>query len=511
MKPVLSRAEVRELDRRATAEAQIPSLELMERAGHGATELVVTRFPAARAVVVVCGTGNNGGDGFVVARKLRAHGKSAQVFLLGDAARLRGDALTNARALTDAGGAFTCVNGESLPELERALASADLVIDALFGTGLDRELVDLPRTGVEHINAAPAPKLALDLPSGIDADTGQPHGVAVRAAVTATFAAPKRGLFTPAGAEHAGEVRVVSLGIPNDLSEQVGYGAFELEPADIAPAIPRRSAASHKGTSGRVLILAGSPGTIGAGLLVAEGALRTGAGLVTLAGEPATASAYEHRVLEAMTARLDANEPEASLEPLLERTDVVALGPGFGRGAFARRVIEHVALGWDGLIVLDADGLTCFQDRPEALATARGKLVLTPHAGEMGRLLGSSAAAVEADRFGAVEAAARRTGQTVLLKGASTLVAAPGEPIAVNPTGHPLLATGGAGDVLCGVVAALLVRSVPYRAACAGAYLHGLAAAELARERRVDRGVLAHEVAEQVPVALARVLADAGP
>ena len=508
MNPVLSRAEVRELDRRATAEARIPSLELMERAGYGATELLVTRFPAARAVVIVCGAGNNGGDGFVVARQLRPHGKIAQVFLLGDAARLRGDALINARALTDAGGSFTCVNEDALPELERALASAELVVDALFGTGLDRELEGLPRAAVELMNAARAPKLALDLPSGIDADTGQLHGVAVRADVTATFAGPKRGLFTPAGAVHAGEVRVVSLGIPPELAERVGYGAVELEPADIGSAIPRRSVASHKGTSGRVLILAGSPGTIGAGLLVAAGALRAGAGLVTLAGEPAVASLYEQRVLEAMTARIEPDEPEASLAPLLERADVVALGPGFGHGAFSRRVVEHVALGWAGLVVLDADALTCFQARPEALAGARGRLVLTPHPGELGRLLGCSAAAVEADRFGAVETATRRTGQTVLLKGASTLVAAPGERTAVNPTGHPLLATGGTGDVLCGVIAALLVRSTPYRAACAGAYLHGLAATELARERRVDRGVLAHELAAQVPVTLARVLAE---
>jgi NAD(P)H-hydrate epimerase len=509
VKPVLSRAEVRELDRRATAEAQVPSLELMERAGHGATELLVTRFPGARAVVVVCGAGNNGGDGFVVARKLRAHGKIAQVFLLGEVARLRGDALTNARALTDAGGSFSCVSEDALPELERALAAADLVVDALFGTGLDRDLVGLPRAAVERMNAVSAPKLALDLPSGIDADTGVPHALAVRATVTATFAEAKRGLFTPSGSEHAGEVRVVSLEIPPELAERVGYTAFALDAGDIAPAIPRRGPASHKGTSGRVLILAGSPGTVGAGLLVAEGALRTGAGLVTLAGQPTTAAIYENRVLEAMTARLDPSEPEASLAPLLARADVVALGPGLGLDAFARRVVEHVALRWPGLVVLDADALTCFEGRPEALAAAQGQRLLTPHPGELGRLLGTSAAGIEADRFGAVERAAARTGQTVLLKGAFTLVAAPGERVAVNPTGHPLLATGGAGDVLCGVLAALLVRSTPYRAACAGAYLHGLAASELARERRVDRGVLAHEVAAQVPVALARVLADA--
>jgi NAD(P)H-hydrate epimerase len=505
MKPVLTRFEVRELDRRATAEASVPSLELMENAGHGATELLLARFPAARQVVIVCGTGNNGGDGFVVARLLKSHGAEPLVLLVGDPARLHGDALANHRAWIDAGGAITEIDAHALSAFDGALATADLVVDALFGTGLDRGLSGLVSEVVSRLNAAHKPVLALDLPSGLDADRGVPLGVAVEATLTATFAQKKRGLCTPTGAEYAGRVEVVPIGIPAEIEERVGYGAFELEAADVRANVPRRSARSHKGSSGRVLILAGSPGKIGAALLVARGALRAGGGLVTLAAEPATAGVLEQRVLEAMTARIDPAAPEASLDPLLEKTDVVALGPGLGLDAFARRIVDHVALGFAGRVVVDADAITSFRDRVDALPKARGKLVLTPHSGELSRLIGGSAADVEADRFRSVERAVECTGQVVLLKGASTLVAGPGQKIAVNPTGNALLATGGAGDVLCGVIAALLAGVEPYGAACAGAYVHGKAADLLAEELGVTRGVLAHEVADAVPRALAAV------
>lgn len=508
MKPVLSRDEVRELDRRAILRG-IPSLELMERAGRGANELLLEHFPKAQRIALVCGAGNNGGDGFVVARLLRGQGRSPHAFLLGEPTRLKGDALENYRAFTLAGGSVTPIDDGGLAELERGLAESDLVVDALFGTGLDRELDGVQRAAVESMNRSPAPKLALDLPSGLDADTGTPHGVAVRAALTATFAAKKRGLLTPGGAAHAGAVHVVPLGIPDELVREVGYGVSELEATDIAAALPRREPTSHKGSSGRVLILAGSPGKIGAGLLVAEGALRTGAGLVTLAAEPTTAAAYEGRVLEAMTARIDPADPEGSLAPYLERADAIALGPGLGFDDFARRVVDHVALGWSGPVVIDADALTCFAGRADALARARGPRVLTPHSGEMSRLVGGSAATVEADRFAAVTRAVELTRQTVLLKGAATLVATPEQRITVNPTGHAALASGGMGDVLSGVIAALLVACEPHRAACAGAYLHGRAATELAEERGVDRGLLAHEIAAAVPVALAHTLAEA--
>ncbi|HEX6767038.1 MAG TPA: NAD(P)H-hydrate dehydratase, partial [Polyangiaceae bacterium] len=251
-----------------------------------------------------------------------------------------------------------------------------------------------------------------------------------------------------------------------------------------------------------------SPGKIGAALLSAHGALRAGAGLVTIAAEPTTAGTLEQRVLEAMTARIDPNAVESSLARLLDHIDVAAIGPGLGFDALAARAIEYVVLEWPGTVVVDADAISHFKGKSAELARAKGKLVLTPHPGEMARLLGTSTSDVEADRFGALRAAVDGTRATVLLKGSATLVGAPGQRIAVNPTGHPVLATGGSGDVLTGVLAALATGSDPYRAACAAAYVHGAAATLAATERHVDRGVLAHEIADGVPRALAALSAE---
>ncbi|HEX5100855.1 MAG TPA: NAD(P)H-hydrate epimerase, partial [Polyangiaceae bacterium] len=225
MKPVLSRAEVRELDRRAESEAEIPTLALMERAGRGATAIIVEHFPTPRRAIIVCGAGNNGGDGFVVARLLCEHGWSPSVFLVGDPAKLRGDALHNSRLWAEAGASTTTVDESSLPELERALGDAELVVDALFGTGLDRALTGLPASVVERLNAARAYRIALDLPSGLHANTGCPLGVAVRAHETVTFSHLKLGLLTSMGAEHAGVVTCVDIGIPQEASAGVGMSA----------------------------------------------------------------------------------------------------------------------------------------------------------------------------------------------------------------------------------------------------------------------------------------------
>ena len=506
MTPVLSRAEVRELDRLASVEGGIPSLTLMENAGRGAAELALREFPNARRFVIVCGAGNNGGDGFVMARRLRARGLSVSVFLAADPERISGDALTAFEALTDAGAAWLRIDEGTLPAFETSLTSADVIVDAIFGTGLDRDVVGTPRAVIERINAAQARRLSLDLPSGLDADTGKPLGAAVRANLTATFAETKRGLATPLGAAHSGRVEVIDIGIPGGFAERVGYGVECLEARDVVRAIAPRNALSHKGSSGRVLLIAGSPGKVGAGLLAAHGALRAGAGLVTIAAEPQVADLYEFRVLEAMTARLDPQAVEASLSRWLDQVDVVGIGPGMGLDAQAVRVAERVVLEWPGVVIVDADAITAFRGRAAELSQARGRLVLTPHPGEMARLIGASPAAVEADRFGAVRTAVDQTQATVLLKGARTLIGSPGQRIIVNPTGSPVLATGGTGDVLCGVIAALAIGTDPLRAACAGAYVHGLAAETVARDRAVDRGVLAHEVADAVPEVIGNLL-----
>jgi NAD(P)H-hydrate epimerase len=506
--PILSRVEMRELDRVAIDEGHVPSLVLMENAGRGAAELVAREFSGAKRVVVVAGAGNNGGDGFVVGRRLLAGGFDVRVVLVADAARLRGDALENHKAYIGLGGAVATASPDALAPLEDGLRDADVIVDAIFGTGLDRQVGGFESAVIERINAANAPCVALDLPSGLDADTGVPRGAAVCAEHTVTFAHRKRGLVTPLGQTHAGRVTLVDIGIPVGLVERVGYGAALVEPSDAALAVVPRTPLSHKGSSGRVLVVAGSSGKIGAALLCAHGALRAGAGLVTIAASPASANALEQRVLEAMTARIDPDALESSLGALLERTDVVAIGPGLGLDEVALRTVSRVVLEWPGTIVVDADAITHFKGRANVLANAKGRLVLTPHPGEMARLLGISTSDVEADRFGAVATAVERTHATVLLKGSATLVGSPGQRIAVNPTGHPVLATGGTGDVLSGIIAALATGAEPFRAAIAGAFAHGAAAALVASTRGVDRGVLAHEIADEVPRALAGLSAE---
>jgi NAD(P)H-hydrate epimerase len=494
---------MRELDRTAIEEGHVPGLTLMENAGRGAAEIARRELGEKRRILIVCGAGNNGGDGFVVGRLLVESGYDVKTVLVADRKRLRGDALANYEAYVGVGGLCTSVTTDSLGPLDVALAWAEGIVDAIFGTGLDREIGGIERMAIERINAARAPCVSLDMPSGLDADTGVPRGAAVRAELTVTFAHKKRGLCTPLGQTLAGRVEVVDIGIPPGLVERVGYGAALVEASDAALAVAPRTPLSHKGSSGRVLVVAGSEGHVGAALLAAHGALRTGAGLVTIAARPEVASTLEQRVLEAMTARIDPEAVESSLGTLLEPTDVVAIGPGFGLDAFARRAVNRVVLEWPGTIVVDADAVSLFKGRVNELANAKGKLVLTPHPGELARLLGISSADVEADRFGALATAVERTRAVVLLKGSATLVGAPGQRIHVNSTGHPVLATGGSGDVLSGVIAALATGAEPLRAATAGAYVHGAAASIAAARRGVDRGIFAHEIADEVPRALA--------
>lgn len=510
MVPVLSRAEARALDHAASERGGVPSLTLMENAGRTSADVILAEYPSAKRFVVLAGPGNNGGDGFVVARRLADAGRKVLLLSTADPDRATGDAATNVQRWRDAYGSVTLLESGSLGPLDQALRASDVAVDALLGIGLSRELEGLERAVVERVNTSSIPVVALDLPSGLDADRGVPLGVAVRARLTLTFAHDKRGLCTPLGAEHAGRVRVLDIGIPAKLSEESRFGSMLLVPADAASGIAPRTRLSHKASSGRVLVVAGSPGKVGAALLVAHAALRTGAGLVTLAPHPDAAAAVEGRVLEAMTVRVDPASPEASLGDLLEQVHAVVVGPGLGFDVVAKRLVALLTEGFRGKVVVDADAISLFAGHPEQLARSAGRLVLTPHPGEMARLLGIATTAVESDRFGAVERAVAATRATVLLKGSPSLIGAPGMPIAVCPTGHPVLATGGTGDVLSGCVAALLAALDPYPAACSAAFVHGRAAAGLALRRGVDRGVLAHEIADELPVAIAG-LSSEGP
>jgi NAD(P)H-hydrate epimerase len=362
------------------------------------------------------------------------------------------------------------------------------------------------------INDSGAHCVALDIPSGLDADSGAPLGIAIRANDTVTFGHLKIGMLTPEGARLAGNVHVVDLGVPDPpILAHVGVVAEVLRRETVGSYFEPREANLHKHKAGDVLVIAGSPGKLGASLLTARAAMRAGAGLVTICTWPDAATSLESRVVEVMTARIDPSDIVKSLDAALAGRRTVAIGPGFGLGPDARAAVDHVVLGWDGFIVVDADAITHFVGRPEVLAQARGHLVLTPHPGELGRLLGRTAVAIEQDRFGAVREAVALTKATVILKGARTIIAMPDGRLFICMAGNPALATAGSGDVLTGIIAAFACALPAEHAACAGVLVHALAGDRWRARTGCDRGLFAGEIPDEVPEIIAALARGGDP
>ncbi len=414
MTPVLSRAQMRAFDARAITQCGVPGLLLMENAGRGATDVLVRELCSGDArgsrPIVVCGAGNNGGDGLVVARHLSVRGATPIVFFAGDAERVSGDARANFDAWRGIGGEIQWLPpGAPLSPLREAVARGEVVVDALFGPGLDRPIEGWLADVVHAMNASTGPRFSLDLPSGLDADTGAPLGVAVEAKATATFGHYKLGLLTPSGASLAGRVWVVDIGVPSSLVTHVGGTAKRLDPEDLAGFIAARPPGAHNTSAGHVAVVAGSPGKVGAPQLVARGALRAGAGVATIATWPEAATAIESHILEAMTASIDSSAIAESLDAILRGKHAVVMGPGLGLGDDARIAVEYILAAWQGPVVVDADALTMFAGRPSVLLAAKSA-VLTPHPGELARLLGKTVAQVEGDRFRAARELVAATG-----------------------------------------------------------------------------------------------------
>lgn len=508
MIPVLSREQMRAFDRHAIEACHVPGLILMENAGRSAVEIFARLAPLQDAsILCICGPGNNGGDGFVVARHLLCRHIRVKVLLLGATESVMGDARIHLDGFTDLDGDVSELRDEGgLAALDEALREADIVVDALFGTGLCRPLEGLLAEVVRRTNAAPVLRFALDLPSGLDADLGSPLGETIVAHHTVTFGHWKAGLLTPEGARLAGEVHVASLGVPESIVASTGHMARILEPSCIS-AVPARARSVHKHDAGSVLVVGGSRGRTGAALLAAKAALRAGAGLATIATWTEALSSVEGRLLEVMTLPLDRDALEASVDAALHKKRAVVIGPGLGTDAAALAVVRRVLAAPDIVKIVDADAITVLAAAGDAWSLAQGPLVLTPHSAELGRLLGKTAAEIEHDRFGSARAAAALTSATVVLKGARTLVASAAG-ISVNPTGTPALATAGSGDVLAGLLAALACgfdRGFSATAAAeAAVYLHGLAAeAWSSAHGGADRGLLASELIDYFPRLLA--------
>jgi NAD(P)H-hydrate epimerase len=528
MREAFSAAAMRELDRIAIEEFGVPGAALMESAGRGVARAVRRLTRRGDHVAIVCGGGNNGGDGYVAARHLVHAERRVTLLRLAPRDRVTGDGrvyLAVLERMVEAGAPIDVVAADAPggPAAElRGRGPFRCVVDAVFGTGLSRPVSGVYLEAIEAINRVRtdtgARVVAVDLPSGVHADTGAILGAAVRADVTTTFAARKLGLTQYPGAALAGRVVVVYIGFPPQVVGRYRARGEEpvcgvLERRDVAAALPRVRGDAHKGTFGHLVVVAGSRGHSGAAVLAARAALRMGAGLVTLATTQTARLEAAVQAPEVMTwAWCDADEPRdedlAALERLTSGKDALALGPGVPRTAGMARIVERLLERFHGPVVVDADGLNALADagRVEAFRVAARRLVLTPHPGEMARLAGASTADVQADRIGAAWRLARELDACVVLKGARTVIAdGPAGRVAVNPTGNPGMATAGSGDVLTGAVGALLARGLaPEDAARVGVFVHG-AAGDLAIAGRAPDGLIASDILEALPRALEAV------
>ena len=497
---VLTAAESRAADRRAIEELGVAPLVLMENAALGVADALGERFAPVRRVAVVCGPGNNGGDGFAIARQLATRGYEVEVHLARFGRELSADCARQ-RAIVEALGLPVAeVAAGRIGTVAERLAACELVVDALFGTGLGQPLAGEWAALVTGLAAVGRPVVAVDLPSGLDADAAAPIGPAARADLTVTFGALKPAHVLAPACDLCGEVVVADLGVP--LGAEEGPGALHLLVGEeLADALSPRRPDAHKGDFGHLLIVAGARGKAGAAVLAARAAVAAGAGLTTVAAPAELLPALVAGCPEAMSVPVAQSESGAIareavgalLAAAAERT-TLAIGPGVGREAGTQEALRALTLGSDRPLVLDADGLHAFAGRIEELARRPGPTVLTPHPGELGRLLGRATGDVQRDRLGAAREAARRSGAIVVLKGHRTVIAGADGEAWINPTGNPALASGGSGDVLTGVLAARLAQGDEAEfAAGLAVYWHGLAG-DLARERGGGPAVPAGEL-----------------
>jgi hydroxyethylthiazole kinase-like uncharacterized protein yjeF len=493
----LTAAEMKQLDRMAVEKYHLPPELLMENAGRAVADAAVAQCRAGRVVVFV-GPGANGGDGLVAARHLHCRGLAVEVALAVEAKSLSGASLLNFNRLAQLGPRVEPF------ELGFKLGTGDVAVDALFGTGLTRPVEGRMATAIEVIEIgrrAGARVVAVDLPSGLHADLGRPLGACVRADVTVTLGALKLGLCLEPGVSLAGQVTVADISIPPEALEEMPASLELLEEQSIRSLFKPRSREAHKGQLGHLLIIAGSPGKWGAAALAAHGALRAGVGLVTCVSRSVAPTLAQ--LPEAMAIELSGEGPlgHGDLAPLLRAAagkSALAIGPGIPRGPETAALLGQLLAEFHGPVVLDADALNALAGGLDLLRAASGPVVLTPHPGEMARLCSLTSEQVQADRVGTARGLATAQRMTVVLKGARTVVADPDGTVAVVPTGNPGMASGGTGDVLCGMLGAFLAQGLPMKeAARAAPYLHGLAGDRAAR-RLGERGLKASDLADEL-------------
>lgn len=509
---IVTAEQMRTLDRRATEEFGVPSIVLMENAGVRAFDValdMLSEIDGSR-VLVIAGKGNNGGDGFVVARHFHEVGVDVRVALVGRIEDVKGDAGVNLGIAKKSGIVIDEI--AELGDLPMKLAHCDLIVDALLGTGIRGEVTGFAGEVIDAINASGKTVVAVDLPSGLDADTGEIGGRCVIADATVTFALPKIGLVSYPGLDYAGDLYVAEIGIPASAFDTAGISSFVTESDDILYRMPDRAPDAHKGTFGHVAVIAGSIGLTGAAAMSSMSAVRIGAGLVTLAVPESLNDILAAKVTEVMTVPLAETESRSfslgAMKQALElvgRCDSVAIGPGVGKDPETVKFVLEMLPAIDCPMVIDADGLNAVSEDTSVLSSVKSAVVLTPHPGEMARLLGTSTAEIQSNRLETARQAAKKFGAVVVLKGAATVIASPDGEVWVNTTGSPALATGGTGDVLTGAIVGLLAQGLSaIDAAICGVYIHGKAG-ELAAEEFGDAGVAATDLLPLLPRAIERL------
>ena len=506
---LVTAAEMQKMDRSTIESFGIPGLVLMENAGREATRVLLNTFKDIRnkKVGVIAGRGNNGGDGFVIARYLAQKGISVTVYLLAQKTMVKGDAAANLKLLAPVGvPVIEMPDKPSFLESRTALRHQNIWVDAILGTGLKSDVKGYFKEIIEFVNASNKPVLAVDIPSGLNADTGHPCGVCVRAHTTATFAFAKTGQILFPGAAYTGNLEIIDIGIPPHIAESVGPLQHLLTPDMIRNALWPRPPDAHKGHTGHLLTVAGSPGKTGAAAMTALSAMRAGAGLVTLGIPKSLNPVLEVQLIEAMTCPLpetaDGTLAESSFDVIKHQFSgkkCLALGPGLGTAGETRKLVHRILQESPIPVVIDADGLNFLAGHTQMLKHLNIPVILTPHPGEMARLMDSTTSEVQKDRINCARGFAVEFNVHVVLKGARTVIAHPDGNVFVNPTGNSGMASGGMGDVLTGLIAGFMTQAYsPESATHVGVYLHGAAADDLA-QKSGPYGFLATEVMNAIP------------
>jgi hydroxyethylthiazole kinase-like uncharacterized protein yjeF len=506
--------QMRNLDAAAIRDFGISGLILMENAGRAVADTIVHFLGGvvSRRILIFSGKGNNGGDGFVVARHLANRGADVKVFLISPKEEIQGDALVNLEILEKSGISISALGPRDIQKVKISLLYADLAVDAIYGTGFKGKVTGIASRVIEAINSSGKPVVSVDLPSGLEADTGRVEGPCIRASLTCTLGLPKLGFFLYPGVEYCGDIRVMDISLPTALTtgETLFYNLIDEELC--RPMFGSRPKDSHKGTFGQVLVAGGSPGMTGAVALAAEAALKSGAGLVKACVPASLNPVLENKLTEVITVPLPESENQLlgtdAAGVLVEKAGkdgVIAVGPGLSIGEAVENFVGELFAKAQSPLVVDADGLNAAAGNPDVFLELNVPAVITPHPGEMARLMGITSSEVQQDRIGVAGEFAARYGLVVVLKGAGTIVAAPGGKIFINSTGNPGMATAGSGDVLTGLIASFMAQGFsPVQAAVAGVYIHG-AAGDAVAVSVGERGMVAGDLLRGVPKTIAKL------